>query len=838
MSKVNADYLLIKAKNYEREGNFSSAEKLYSKILKSFPDNYRAKSKLEKIKSNLTENFNSELLSSYNKGNFQEVIEKSEKLTMQFPDKINFWNLLGCANIGLGIYDKAYDAFSTANKLSPNNFNIINNLAFSLQEQGKLDLAIELYEKVILLKPDYIEVYNAISRILKQQGKFIQAVDICKKAISINANFSSSYNMLGSIYIDQENISESINYLKKAIEIDPEYADANYNLGVAYQHKKIFEEAEYYYKKAINFNPNMLGPLINLGYILYEQGQIERAIAYYRKAINLNPNFHETYYNLGFLLFEQHMLDKAIVCFNKCISLKPYHKKALYMLGYCLKNIIPKNQQVLLEKNILQMLELENIISPSAISKSVVSLVKSKSNIKNILNVTCDQELVDQIKVLATEKLLIRFMSVGAIPDIELENKIMELRSSILFNIGNIDINNDFLNFQEALAFQCYLNEFIYNVSNNETKALKKLEKTIKLELSKGRASINKILCLASYVPLSNFSWIKKVKFTNRFEKLKKFLIKDYIAEKKLFLEIPTLKKINNNFSTKVRKQYEEHPYPRWVSVSLNKDDTILICDMIKILKLKIYNESIKKITSPKVLIAGCGTGRQSIEAASLYKNGDILAIDISRKSLSYAKRKSLELGYENIKYMQADILDLGEINEKFDVIECTGVLHHMADPVVGWRVLSNLLKVGGLMKIGLYSKYAREDISKIRNEIKAQKINYDDFSMKNYRSNIIQSKKYLKSIINSDDFYCISSFRDLLFHIHESHYTLSEISNCLDDLNLRFSGFEGCTKIKEFKSKNLVIEDLYDLKKWDQFEKKNKHTFEGMYQFWCQKVK
>ena len=141
-------------------------------------------------------------------------------------------------------------------------------------------------------------------------------------------------------------------------------------------------------------------------------------------------------------------------------------------------------------------------------------------------------------------------------------------------------------------------------------------------------------------------------------------------------------------------------------------------------------------------------------------------------------------------------------------------------------------------MIMSLGKVFQREDISKIRNEIKDQKINYDDTSMKNYRSNIIQSKKYLKSIINSDDFYCMSSFRDLLFHIHESHYTLCEISNCLDDLNLRFSGFEGCTKIKEFKSENLVIEDLYNLKKWDRFEKKNKHTFEGMYQFWCQKVK
>ena len=36
-----------------------------------------------------------------------------------------------------------------------------------------------------------------------------------------------------------------------------------------------------------------------------------------------------------------------------------------------------------------------------------------------------------------------------------------------------------------------------------------------------------------------------------------------------------------------------------------------------------------------------------------------------------------------------------------------------MEDPLEGWRVLSGFLKEGGLMKIGLYSKHARQHIEK-----------------------------------------------------------------------------------------------------------------------------
>ena len=46
-------------------------------------------------------------------------------------------------------------------------------------------------------------------------------------------------------------------------------------------------------------------------------------------------------------------------------------------------------------------------------------------------------------------------------------------------------------------------------------------------------------------------------------------------------------------------------------------------------LNLKIFDENIKKIKNPKILIAGCGTGQQSIEASIRYKNCEIVAIDI-----------------------------------------------------------------------------------------------------------------------------------------------------------------------------------------------------------------
>ena len=67
---------------------------------------------------------------------------------------------------------------------------------------------------------------------------------------------------------------------------------------------------------------------------------------------------------------------------------------------------------------------------------------------------------------------------------------------------------------------------------------------------------------------------------------------------------------------------------------------------------------------------------------------------------------------------MQADILDMNELDSDFDIIESSGVIHHMQNPLLGWKILTRLLKVGGLMNIGLYSKIARRNIFLIRKKL------------------------------------------------------------------------------------------------------------------------
>jgi len=77
---------------------------------------------------------------------------------------------------------------------------------------------------------------------------------------------------------------------------------------------------------------------------------------------------------------------------------------------------------------------------------------------------------------------------------------------------------------------------------------------------------------------------------------------------------------------------------------------------------------------------------------------------------------------------------------------------------------------------------------------------------------------------------------RDLIFHVQEHRFTLPQIKKCLDELGLKFCGFENKDAISNFRELHGEEADFYDLALWHQYEESNPRAFIGMYQFWCQK--
>ncbi|MEO1867174.1 MAG: class I SAM-dependent methyltransferase, partial [Methylococcales bacterium] len=487
---------------------------------------------------------------------------------------------------------------------------------------------------------------------------------------------------------------------------------------------------------------------------------------------------------------------------------------------------------------------------PNDISGAIISMLRHHPNLHIALEASKNGAVKDKINQLvdqlASIPLLLQLMELCPIPDTEIERLLRLIRQATLNQLTEETIEPANLPFYVALALHCFTNEYVFLESSEETSEIEQLENKISILLANNKPIPSLwVALLGSYRPLHLFSWSDQLSRSNSTNSIKKILtqqIDEVREEQRLRSEIKALSTINNNISQAVRAQYEENPYPRWVNPGLSpKPETIRT--VLQHLKVDIDCVGQHFPSHPEILIAGCGTGQHSLGTASRFSNSSVLAVDLSLSSLSYAIRKTQELAISNIDYMQADILELHKLDRQFDLIESAGVLHHMEEPLAGWKVLVDLLRSRGLMKIGLYSEIARQHIVETRTFITKNNYGSSSEAIRQCRVEIMdmptKADSKISKVLNISDFYSLSTCRDLLFHVQEHRFTLPEIETALKELGLVFIGFEfpDSQVMHRFKELNPEKESLASLPLWHQFELNHPHTFIGMYQFWVQKT-
>jgi len=396
----------------------------------------------------------------------------------------------------------------------------------------------------------------------------------------------------------------------------------------------------------------------------------------------------------------------------------------------------------------------------------------------------------------------------------------------------------------KSLAYQSFLNEYVWHVSDDEQTYIDALEADLTGMIESGHTPADADLyLLGAYRSLYTIDSIRSWALehcqsasTDNAQFLQTVVL-DREQERLLEPNIGQLTAIDDNVSMAVRSQYEENPYPRWSSITVGDPQPLTEHILQAIDPHRPALDTSDR--SWDVLIAGSGTGRQPITSALHYKNANVIAVDLSRSSLSYAQRKAQALDVQNVVFAQADILRLGELGRVFDVVECSGVLHHMSEPEDGLEVLLDCLKPGGFLKLGLYSEYARREVVQARQLVAASGFTSTLEGIRAFRKFVRESPiAETAALEKSTDFFATSPIRDLIFHVQEHRYTIPQISNMLEKYNLEFLGFGMPETWVKTSYRNRFPGDpnCVDLDNWDQFEKDNPNIFSNMYQFWCRK--
>jgi SAM-dependent methyltransferase len=350
------------------------------------------------------------------------------------------------------------------------------------------------------------------------------------------------------------------------------------------------------------------------------------------------------------------------------------------------------------------------------------------------------------------------------------------------------------------------------------------------------------LVAVAAYGPLHSLPEAKSLLARDWPPAVKSLLtqqVREPEDEAQMRSSIPTLTTIDNPVSVAVRQQYEDNPYPRWVKTPIGVAPETVQGYLRGLFPTREFRCALDS-GGCDILVAGCGTGQHAIDVALRFKEARVLAIDLSLASLCYAKRQTRALGLANIDYAQADILNAGSLGRNFDIIEAAGVLHHLDDPMEGWRALISLLRPSGFMYVALYSELARQGVAAVRAFIAERGYQRTAADIRRFRQDLVtlDHDLPLEILLTSPDFFSTSGCRDLLFHAQEHRMTIPRIKSFLRDNNLKLLGFQLDAEVVELLRHHFPAHDAAnDLDLLHVFETENPQTFSTMYHFWVQKA-
>lgn len=713
--------------------------------------------------------------------------------------------------------DEARSAYRRAIECDPRLAGAHFNLGNLNYVAGEFAQALGNYEAATGSMPRFAGGFIGVANALARLGRTAEAMENYRHALAIDPQSADGHFNLGVLAMGQDRRDEALRSLRSAIALRPEHAAAHRMLGNVYASNGDFEAAEICLRRAWSIEPGSDEIIYDLAMILQCRGKYPQALPLLVLALERSPNWanKEAFANC--------------VAQVRFTANDPQARTALASAitdAWAMPHNLcrPALSLILLDERIARCVRLANDSWPARLTRTQLFGPHG-------------------LEALASDGLLHAVLDAVPVNSLEFE-RFLTCARHVLLEVGSSKIAPDAadvaaLGFYAALARQCFINEYVFDCRDDERIAAEAC-RTQLLALLDADAAVPPLLLLAvaAYCPLH------LVRDANRLlaacepgpvvEVLRQ-QVREPLEEQRLRTGIRSLTAVQGGVSEAVRDQYEQNPYPRWVKLQMRGPAQPFNAELPRILPFA-PRTAMADDGAPEVLVAGCGTGSDALYVAQRFRGIRVLAIDLSLSSLSYAKRKTQELGLANIDYAQADILGLAATDRSFDIISAIGVLHHLADPFDGWRILLSRLRPGGFMCLGLYSEIARRKLVAAREFIAARGYSSTADDIRRFRQDVVakDAPVELRALCNSQAYYSLSDCRDLAFHVREQPLTLGRIESFLAERGLQFLGFELDLRVlDQYRARHADDTNCTNLRNWAGFEADNPDTFTAMYRFW-----
>lgn len=209
---------------------------------------------------------------------------------------------MGLSYLGERNYTGALVALTEAEKLDPDNPEVLYNLGLAYIGKKRPDLAEQRLQRALILKPSY----------------------------------SAARNDLGVAYLELKRWDNAIQQFK-LVKDDLFYDNgdsAAINLGLAYLGKGDYPKALEELRAVAGGNPRNPVIHLSLGRVCFAMDKTEQAIVEYRKALEIYNDYAAAYYYLALAQLKLNNLDAAKTGFKEVLRIMPDSDLGRFSRGY------------------------------------------------------------------------------------------------------------------------------------------------------------------------------------------------------------------------------------------------------------------------------------------------------------------------------------------------------------------------------------------------------------------------------------------------------------------------------------------------------------------------
>ncbi len=396
-------------------------------------------------------------------------------------------------------------------------------------------------------------------------------------------------------------------------------------------------------RKAIAADRRNPEPHYNLARVLSDCGRDADAIVHNRKVLEITPDFPGAHNNLAALLLLRGRPAEALTVAIKGLRLEDSAGlKSTFVMA--LRSLDPATLPI--DQDVVSLL-VRALTEPwcrprdlSAVAGTILlrrpSMARCLARIAQGGSARLDELFsADDLAALHREGLLEALLAASPVTTVAVEQVLTAVRHALLEAEASLPLAS-------VIGRQGFLNEYVFDVTSEEETRILKLRRAVEMALERDEAVAPiQIALLACYLPLHTLAGAERLAPIEKPEPLRALVRQQIVNPRDEQAIRPTIERltaIEDDVSEKVQQQYEENPYPRWSK--LFADNQALSLDHY--IRMRFPGAPYKIIGSaPEILVAGCGTGQHAIQRALQFRSGNVLAIDLSLSSLSYAIRKT-----------------------------------------------------------------------------------------------------------------------------------------------------------------------------------------------------